>query len=234
MLNSGQTTFNCGTKAGIEYVAKNQPPAFTQAPWTVNPTGSAHFVAINSDAMSGFRTGDFVGAFTSDGQCVGIAQYTDDDSNMLLVVYGNDFTTGSKDGLFEGEEMSFRLYSKDEETELPLNVIFDMEMPNASNFTESGQSMIKSLKAGSLSAGNLENENIINIYPNPSKDIVNIEANFEMMKITLINYLGQEVFAVNLHQQSYQLNITGNKPGIYFIQIQSAEGLSVTRRVTIY
>lgn len=234
MINSGQTTFNCGNKAGIEYVAKNQPPAYTEAPWVANATGSAHFISILKEAMSDFRTGDFVGAFTNEGKCVGIAQYTGDDSNMLLTVYGDDFTTGSKDGLSDGEKMSFRLYHISEKTELQLDVVFDLEMPNAGNFTEFGQSVIKRLKVGSLSAENHENENIINIYPNPSKDIINIETNFEMMKITLINYIGQEVFAVNLDQKFCQLNITGNNPGIYFIHIHSADGVIVTRRVTIY
>lgn len=60
----------------------------------------------------------------------------------------------------------------------------------------------------------------INIFPNPSSNILNIQSNVQIEKIELINIQGQNILETN---QS-QLNIEGIPNGIYFVRVNDIHG----------
>jgi len=71
----------------------------------------------------------------------------------------------------------------------------------------------------------------ITLYPNPSRNNINIvttEADNATMQI--INNLGQIVMQQSLTQNTTQVDISGLKSGIYFVNIKTKDG-SVTKKI---
>lgn len=85
--------------------------------WPVTQTGDNHIVVVQGDATfllegQALSIGDYLGAFYNDGggnlKCAGKAQWTGE--NLSLVIYGDDFTTDTKDGFGAGESFQWKLW----------------------------------------------------------------------------------------------------------------------------
>ena len=73
----------------------------------------------------------------------------------------------------------------------------------------------------------------IQIYPNPTKDYLNID-NANGFHVSIINMLGQQVFASQIDQQNFQINLSSLKcRGLYFVQILNTKGNVVDVRKII-
>ena len=64
---------------------------------------------------------------------------------------------------------------------------------------------------------NSEN-NKLQIYPNPAKNIINIKYNSEIEKISIFDYLGKEI--LTQIQNNNEINVENLSKGIYIIEIQ--------------
>jgi len=74
----------------------------------------------------------------------------------------------------------------------------------------------------------------IQVYPNPSRGIVNIDLSKESLKgviLHVVDMLGKEVKTVDLgnFNSIYSMDMSNLHRGIYFIKIESATGVSVHR-----
>jgi hypothetical protein len=84
-----------------------------------------------------------------------------------------------------------------------------------------------------ISSGVNENQiNDLNIYPNPSNDIFNIEFSSlitQNFKIKMTNSLGEVVFIDNIENHSgdykIKINLKGHSKGIYFLELQADDEL---------
>ncbi|MBE0636995.1 MAG: T9SS type A sorting domain-containing protein, partial [Bacteroidales bacterium] len=234
MIQPGQVTFNCAKNSVSGYV-KAQPKVYPDAPWSYDMTGSAHLISISSAALGELSKGDYVGVFTDDGVCAGFTQYNEEKGNILLVAYGDDFTTESLDGLTDNETMSFRTYHTASKVEEPTEVTFSDLMTDAGQFTEMGRSMIVKMSAGSTSIveGKLSS---ISLHPNPSDGLINltIPAMNEVLSIEVTNSSGQLVHSETIESKavSHQLDLTGVNPGVYFVRI-TGNGQTVVKKVVI-
>jgi hypothetical protein len=80
------------------------------------------------------------------------------------------------------------------------------------------------------------NENTTKIFPNPAKNLLNIESKNNITSIQIFDLMGKEIFNKNLEKstQNLQLDLTQIEvpKGIYFIKVQSLEGL-VTQKIVI-
>jgi len=128
---------------------------------------------------------------------------TDDDRDYSVIVdgAGSIYTTG----YFRG------------------TVDFD---PNAGTWpmTSFGNKDVFILKLNiSNGIGLLDNDNRINVYPNPSSGIFNVDAlNNEKASLEVFNMLGESVFFVrNQQTNDYKVDITGQPSGIYFLKLVS-------------
>lgn len=89
--------------------------------------------------------------------------------------------------------------------------------------------------ATSLTTEDFLNDKQVFIYPNPTNDFFTLDfSNFDIYvekKISILNYLGQEVFEIFTRENS--INIDQIKTsGIYFIKIYDLENnLITTKRV---
>jgi len=79
-----------------------------------------------------------------------------------------------------------------------------------------------------LGANNLSNDFSFHIYPNPTKDYLNVIFNNKINsgKITLLNMLGQEVNSININQTNFiQIDLKDLNNGIYLLNIYSSNQL---------
>jgi hypothetical protein len=76
---------------------------------------------------------------------------------------------------------------------------------------------------GSSMKVSLEDLNI-EIYPNPVRERLNVDLKQEMdVRISLLNILGQEVYAEQGEMSQFSLYVRDYKSGIYFLNIQAGE-----------
>jgi|GEM_PF-4324568 len=111
----------------------------------VNYTGINHVIVIDENATKLLQNGDKIGAFTSNGQCAGLVEYTGGQIGLNLC--GDDVSTRLADGFIENEAISFRLYRPASGEEFNLEVSYDTEAPNADGlFVVNGVSVITDFK----------------------------------------------------------------------------------------
>ncbi len=67
------------------------------------------------------------------------------------------------------------------------------------------------------------NENLVNIYPNPAKNLINIKSlkNFENVNIYSVS--GQLVKTINNNNSSIKVDVKSLNSGIYFVEIESCK-----------
>lgn len=77
------------------------------------------------------------------------------------------------------------------------------------------------------------NKNIVaNIYPNPTKDVVNVESTELINSIEIVNVIGQSIMTINQVQSNEKsVDVTALTPGVYNVIISTAKGNSIKRLV---
>ena len=75
-------------------------------------------------------------------------------------------------------------------------------------------------------------DNTIAIYPNPATDVVNITSDNNIKSITVYNNVGQIVTVENVESNIYRINTSDFETGIYFLQLETEEGM-ISKRVII-
>ncbi|MBI9039681.1 MAG: T9SS type A sorting domain-containing protein [Bacteroidales bacterium] len=94
-----------------------------------------------------------------------------------------------------------------------------------------GEFSIINVTKGSFGVENSTNQEIL-IYPNPASDVLNIASNNKIKHIEILNFIGQNFFNKKLDNNNIEINTSAFKSGIYFIRIETENGLK-TKKVTI-
>jgi len=77
-------------------------------------------------------------------------------------------------------------------------------------------------------------KNSVNIYPNPTNSIVNVELTNDISQIVVYNYVGQVVYEqVITKDKTIQLNVRGYEAGAYLIKFITTSGESFTKKVAV-
>jgi len=71
---------------------------------------------------------------------------------------------------------------------------------------------------GTLSTNDFEAESF-KVYPNPVKDVLNIQSNEAVSKVAVYNVLGQSVFLSTPKAVSPSVDMSSFKSGIYFVEV---------------
>jgi len=72
--------------------------------------------------------------------------------------------------------------------------------------------------------------NQISIYPNPAKDLVNIESTSTIKTVEVMNFIGQTVYNNNsVENRKMQVNVSTLTTGVYFVKITTDEGTRTTK-----
>lgn len=72
----------------------------------------------------------------------------------------------------------------------------------------------------------------VNIYPNPAKDIVNIEC-ANAKEILIIDYLGKVIKQQEVNNEKVSLNVNGLTKGVYIAKITQHNEQSITKTFLI-
>ena len=70
---------------------------------------------------------------------------------------------------------------------------------------------------GLLLVENMNSQNEVKIYPNPTTEILNIQSSLEILELSIYNVLGQKIKNLN---NSNTINCADLKSGIYFLEIK--------------
>lgn len=191
-------------------------------------TGNPHLISVSAEALSVLEPGDCIGVFNQAGNIVGLTNYDKAGNNLLLVAYGDDFTTAVKEGLSEGEAMTFSIYRAGTGQVYSVEATFDATL-NQGIYENGATSAITALKLGALGVGNPANA-AFSIYPNPTTGMLNITAN-GAYNITLLNAAGQIVKEVAM-QNEVTIDLSQLEKGIYFMKATDGNSL-VFRKIVV-
>ncbi|KAB1158071.1 T9SS type A sorting domain-containing protein [Flavobacterium luteum] len=80
----------------------------------------------------------------------------------------------------------------------------------------------------SLGTNDFEFSTFFNLYPNPAKQLLNIDVKkqIELSSISIFNTLGQQIVVIPNAQQTKQVDVSNLKTGNYFIKVTSNKGSS--------
>jgi hypothetical protein len=198
----------------------------TASPWEVSKSGTVHLITIANNDLT---NGDFIGAFDNAGNCVGAAQVNEAFQNMGMTIYGDDFTTDAKDGLIEGEVITFKYFDAFANEISEITPEWDAAMPNTGTFAENGLSGITSFKFSLTEIGQASGFSA-NIYPNPAKDILYINLNnAETAMLEIVSNTGQVVMRHAITGQNQSINTSGLATGIYQVRIIANSDIQNTK-----
>lgn len=103
------------------------------------------------------------------------------------------------------------------------------------NLISSGYADAFIFKISQNALGIKESSNSINVsfYPNPTKDILNIELNSEPKNILaeISNTVGQVILNENINHKNVSLDIKNLKPGLYFLKLLSDNRIVSTQKI---
>lgn len=170
---------------------------------------------------------------------VGI-QCTSYDQFYLCV---DDFYIGPSEGNSSDLQVSYNAYLNDLETPVATGVL-DAEyvfanLPLGTNVLgvqavyPDGVSEISTQEIEIVTSVSNVKEISLSVYPNPAKELVNIESEQTIENIAIYSLLGEQVYSSAINSKgSIQINTADYKPGIYLVKVQC--GLSIsTEYITV-
>ena len=134
------------------------------------------------------------------------AQYTWYTSGTNLFYLGNSF--GSVTGAFNGAIDDLKIY----------------------NYALSAAEVSSLYTSNTLSSSNFTQNNLeVALYPNPVRDILNIEIENDIQSIEIYNIQGQKVLSSN----QKQINVSDLAAGMYMVRIQDVDNNIATEKIVI-
>jgi len=201
------------------------------SPWpTPHKTGSTHTFLLQKGVLSAFEAGDYFGAFTQDGICVGLTLIEDTEANAVISVFGDDVFTNEKDGLSNNEQIIFKVFKTGSGDVATVQASFDSNYQSNSKFVDNGISVIIGIE---LSPSNINTPNPhIRFYPNPCSGYINLDIDPNIIiNVTIQNIKGQAVIVQQL-SGNRQLDLSKINPGLYILKMEG-DSISIIEKLIL-
>ncbi len=191
----------------------------------VNKTGEQHIISVSGMAV---LPNDIVGVFDNQGLCCGISA-NNEGAVMPLVIYGDDITTAAKDGLIQGEMMTFRIFRDGKETEVV--PVFNQSFADRNGlFAKDGLSVISEFKEGTTGI-NYGETIAFTIFPNPNNGRFTINTDVsDACTFSVTNMHGQLVYSSKI-SGSLQLDLSNQPKGVYMVRISNSVTTAIKKVV---
>jgi hypothetical protein len=148
-------------------------------------------------------------------------------SPLPLVVYGNDITTSTKDGMNAQETLTFKVYRQG--VEMDASAVYDQNIVNHDGlFVSNGLSVINDLKFGATGL-NDPNNSAYSIFPNPSTGQFTLSATGKN-EIIITNAAGQMVYST-VSNGSAIIDLSAQPKGVYFVKLTGESSVSFDKIV---
>ena len=183
-------------------------------------TGHNATIILPVESIGDLTTGDEIGIFNRKGTLAGSAVY--EGGPLAITVWGDDPTTDAQDGLAVADEFVYRVWRSTEKTEFNATVAYEQ---GDEVYRNDGVSYLKRLNINEHT-----DQAAINIYPNPSSDVLNIEYYLpknEYVEIKLLDVYGKEIFNQTSHEVKGKhlitLHLTEIATGLYLCDFKSGD-----------
>jgi hypothetical protein len=227
-------------EAGGSKASVNHDYYFEQiSPWNpIVKTPNSHLFCFDIASHGIFETGDLIGAFDQNGACTGMMEVLDSNSPFAVPVFANDETTESKDGLNDGEEISFRLWRPSSGEDFNLELVYREDSPSHGNFVSNGISLVKDIKMNS--SGTTINNFLLgvelSIFPNPTASELNLKLAGDVLiegKTIFTNSNGQILFTKEMKHNAGISNrvfdLSKYPTGVYYLRVISANYYNIQK-----
>jgi len=221
------TTLDFDVPTPPKGIVPNKPVAFANTShWNdVYKTSGFHMIGITAEAATELQENDIIGVFNSDGLCTGMINYTGNNQALAIPVFVDDMTSMEIDGMAEYEPMQIKIFREGEE--IVVNPVYKTDLPNHDGlFATNGYSVISSFKEGAT--GIVDQSFSVRVYPNPSEGIYNIDGFDGSFQVIVTNSQGQLILKKEIND-AYQLDLTANPNGIYFIRLTSDQSVKLVK-----
>lgn len=99
-----------------------------------------------------------------------------------------------------------------------------------STYSSKNSGKSKSKSVGTESTKEILTKSKLNVFPNPTKDYLNLVSNHTILKYTILNQLNTKVLEGNINDNFKQINIHNLPPSIYFIKVILSNGNTLTKK----
>jgi hypothetical protein len=151
--------------------------------------------------------------------------------NLELIPNGYEFLSNVVDGKLRGLIFSF------DNTPLPAGNISLFKVSGATdlqwgdvtgaNINAQEVKIVKHLQDGSIVHEPLR----VSAYPNPAKDLINVDANQQIESIRIFNQLGQSVYASQVQTMKTSIHIANLITGVYVLAVRASGNLTYQKIV---
>ncbi len=215
----GSISYSPATKSSSTNIS---PASGINSPWNpINHGPSSHVIAFTQGSLVNFNQGDIIATFNENGLCTGITEFID--GEIVLVSYGDDAITGEVDGMLPNEIFSWQLFRPATNMTYELEIGYEKEFDDEGVFVVNGLSIVSDLKLSLLNT--TENDlAAINLYPNPTTAIINIDGINLESEIVIYNVVGK-IFYSNRLTGKQSIDMTGQPKGLYVVKISNSDGI---------
>ena len=182
--------------------------------------------------VSGLNIGDEVAVFDNK-KIVGTSVITSNNALENSIPVFSTISTGQ--GYKSGNEVTLKVWDAQSQTIVSATYTFNKEYSQAYTKTEF-PTIDGEFSVINVTKGAIETEKTalteVSIYPNPATDVLNIVSNNTINRVRILNSVGQIMFDSELNNTILNVNTTNYQSGIYFIQLETNDGI-ITEKVTI-
>jgi hypothetical protein len=218
-LMDGSITY---TTKGENMSSIEMPEFENITPWNdVHYSPITHVVAFTKDVVSSFETGDVIGAFTSEGVCAAMVEYTG--SETALSISGDDIYTNQVDGFVNDGYINYRLCRPSTAKMFDMEVVYDPNFDNSGQFHENSMSAVIGMKLSAVGIAEPVDADVY-IYPNPTGGTFTIEGLVSVAEVEIFTSYGKAVFTAEMYDKEV-IDLRALPKGVYLVRIWGEQGV---------
>jgi len=193
-------------------------------PWgTLNLTPVSQLVVFLPEALNNLDNGDKIGAFDKNGNIRGYCEISDKNQPQSLVLVGDDNTADEKNGFYNNESVSYRIFSTASNEEVGVEAVYSNILENITGtFIPESFAAVSELKISNTGIGETSDCRI-QIFPNPASDVLNITGFSNKTEIRILNVFGEEIQFTEL-TESAQIDVSQLAKGTYIVKFSQNQG----------
>lgn len=112
-------------------------------------------------------------------------------------------------------------------------IVTHPDYPAQSHFVEliNGEVTILDISYNTVSTDDLDLQNEVTVTPNPFNDVINVEAEFTMKTIEIMNIVGEKMVSQSVLNTNRSINTSTLQAGLYLIKIYDDKNNVVTKKL---